>query len=362
MKIQILVDSENFWADLQKEILAAKECVLGQTMSFEGDAVGRMFSETIRQSLAKDKRLLLDSYIRAIINDQFLYSFKSRNDAALMAEVRATSELIEENRQAGIQSKFTEPLGLFFYKISMRNHKKLVIIDDRIAYIGGINFCDHNFYWHDMMLRIEEPEIVAYLKHDFEMTWAGKNVGAIKKFDDFTLITLDKRNNENLFQPVFHVIDAAQSHIFVESPYLTFPFIDNLRSAVKRGVKVTICSPDANNWGLMRKYMLWEANRSGFDLQLYQGKMSHLKGMLVDEKTLVVGSTNYDFLSYRAHIENIAIIHDADLVQQFKEKVIAPDIANSRTATEGELQTNGFLAFASMKLLEQISRVLKFFP
>ena len=57
MKIQILVDSENFWADLQKEILAAKECVLGQTMSFEGDAVGRMFSETIRQSLAKDKRL-----------------------------------------------------------------------------------------------------------------------------------------------------------------------------------------------------------------------------------------------------------------------------------------------------------------
>lgn len=362
MKIEILVDSDVFWEDLQKEILDAKECVLGQTMSFEGDEVGRMFSETIIQSAAKDKRLLLDSYIRAIINDRFLYSVKSRRDDALMAEVRATNELIEENRRAGIQSKFTEPLGFLFHKISMRNHKKLVIIDDRIAYIGGINFCDHNFYWHDMMLRIEELEIVAYLKRDFELTWAGKNVGVVKKFGDFTLITLDKRNNEKLFQPVFNVIEAAQSSVFVESPYLTFPFIDRLRAAVKRGVEVTICSPDANNWGLMRKYMLWEARRSGFDLQLYQGKMSHLKGMLVDEKILIVGSTNYDFLSYRTHIENIAIICDAGLVEQFREKVIKPDIANSRTATAEELQTNGWLSYGSMKLLEQISRVLKFLP
>ncbi|KAA3619718.1 MAG: phosphatidylserine/phosphatidylglycerophosphate/cardiolipin synthase family protein [Calditrichaeota bacterium] len=362
MKIEILVDSDLFWADLQKEILAAQDCVYGQTMSFEGDKVGIMFSETIRRSPAKDKRLLLDSYIRAIINDKFLYSFKNRRDKELMAEVRATELLIQENEAAGIKSKFTSPLGFLFHKISMRNHKKLVIIDDRIAYIGGINFCDHNFFWHDMMVRIDEPEIVAYLKEDFQKTWDGENVGAIKTFGDFTLVTLDKRNNEKLFQPVFELIDSAKKNIFVESPYLTFPFCDSLRQAVQRGIEVTICSPDANNWGLMRNYMLWEAKRSGFNLQLYQGKMSHLKGMLIDESTLIIGSTNYDFLSYRAHIENIAIIRDAGVVQQFQKRVIEPDLKNSRPATRVELETDGRMAKRSMQVLDFICKYLKYLP
>lgn len=362
MRIEILVDSEIFWADLKREILAAKDCVYGQTMSFEGDKVGKMFSETIRLSPAKDKRLLLDSYIRAIINDQFLYSFKSRNDKILMQEVRETAALIQENEKFGIRSRFTNPLGFLFHKISMRNHKKLVIIDDRLAYIGGINFCDHNFYWHDMMLRIEEPEIVKYLKSDFQSTWRGKNIGAIKKFGDFTFITLDKRNNENLFEPVFEAIDGATKTIFVESPYLTYPFCDHLRFAVERGVEVTICSPDANNWGLMRDYMLWEAKRSGFNLQLYQGKMSHLKGMLIDDEILIAGSSNFDFLSYRAHIENIAIIRDADTVQQFIERVLQPDLSNSRAATTEELNTNGRNAKRQMQVLENICRVLRYLP
>ncbi|MBU8869544.1 MAG: phosphatidylserine/phosphatidylglycerophosphate/cardiolipin synthase family protein [Gemmatimonadales bacterium] len=362
MKIEILVDSEIFWADLRKEILAARECVYGQTMSFEGDTVGKMFSEAIRQSKAKDKRLLLDSYIRAIINDKFLYTLKSRRDKELMDEVRATNLLIKENEKAGIKSKFTNPLGFLFHKISVRNHKKLVIIDDRIAYIGGINFCDHNFFWHDMMLRIEEPEIVNYLKSDFLHTWEGENVGAIKEFDGFTLINLDKHNNEKLLQPVFDLIDSARETVFVESPYLTFPFCDSLREAVRRGAEVTICSPDANNWGLMRHYILWEAKRSGFNLQFYQGKMSHLKGMLIDNESLVVGSTNYDFLSYRAHIENIAIIRDSEVVEQFKTRVIEPDLKNSRPATAEELNTDGSKAKISMQILDFLCRFLKKLP
>ena len=362
MRIELLVDSNLFWADLKKEILNASECVYGQTMSFEGDEVGKMFSETIRLSPAMDKRLLLDSYIQAIINDKFLYSPKSRRDLELMQEIRETANLIKENEAAGINSKFTNPLGFLFHKISMRNHKKLVITDNRIAYMGGINFCDHNFYWHDMMMRIEEPEIVDYLRHDFHATWERKNIGAIKRFGDFTLITLDKRNNEKLFRPVFEAIDSAQQSIFIESPYLTYPFCDNLRSAVKRGVEVTICSPDANNWGLMRDYMLWEAGRSGFNLQLYQGKMSHLKGMLIDEEILIAGSSNFDFLSYRVHIENIAIIRVAGVVEQFMERVIIPDLKNSRPATSAELKTDGYGAKLQMKVLENICRVLKYLP
>lgn len=359
MKIEILVDSDVFWADLKTEILNAKNNVYAQTMSFEGDEVGTMFSEALQQSPATDKRLLLDSYINAIINDKFYYHPANWFDKSLWNEIRATRELIKKNNEAGVLCKFTNPLGFLFYKLIIRNHKKLVVIDDRIAYIGGINFCDHNFYWHDMMLRIEETNIVAFLKLDFQNTWDGKNIGGIKEFDQLTFITLDQYNNEKLFNPIFDVIASAKKSITLESPYLTFPFCEALREAVNRGISVTIISPDANNWGLMRNYMLWEANRSGFDLRLYQGKMSHLKGILIDDEIFVAGSSNYDFLSYRGHIENFAIIRNLHVAQQFKKRVIEPDLANSRKLTDAELKTDGRWAYRGMKFLDFVAAGLK---
>ena len=177
MKFQILVDAENFWGDLEKEMLGAKDYVYAQTMSFEGDTVGTMFSEAFQKSQATDKRLLLDSYIKAIISDKFLYSPKNLFSKPLRDEVKATHALIKKNRERNVHTRFTNPLGFGFLKIPIRNHKKLVAIDDRVAYIGGINFCDHNFHWHDMMLKIEDEAIASYLADDFRKAWENKHVG-----------------------------------------------------------------------------------------------------------------------------------------------------------------------------------------
>jgi len=73
-------------------------------------------------------------------------------------------------------------------------------------------------------------------------------------------------------------------------------------------VTVKIVTPEQNNWRGFANYARLESARSGIDLRLFQGGMSHLKAMLIDGEYLIAGSSNFDYLSYRIHQELLAII------------------------------------------------------
>ena len=74
----------------------------------------------------------------------------------LWRERRETLRLARALSEDGVTVHWTNPVGFCFLEFVSRNHKKSVVIDDRIVYLGGINVCDHNFAWHDVMLRIED--------------------------------------------------------------------------------------------------------------------------------------------------------------------------------------------------------------
>ena len=124
------------------------------------------------------------------------------------------------------------------------------------------------------------------------------------------------------------LIDRAEESIFVESPYITFPFYERLREASQLGIDVKIVTPQANNWNFFANYARLESARSRIDLRFYQG-MTHLKAMLIDNRYLVAGSSNFDYLSYRLYQEIVAIITDPQLIEDFRQRVLLPDLANS---------------------------------
>src|SRR6185436_14372580 len=95
-------------------------------------------------------------------------------DRGLQAEVQETGDMIDRLQRGGVGVRFAGPAGRFLERLPARNHKKLVAVDDRVAYVGGINFSDHNFLWHDLMLRVEDPGFVRFLREDFEGTWSGR--------------------------------------------------------------------------------------------------------------------------------------------------------------------------------------------
>src|SRR6266576_3356341 len=248
MKTDLLVDYNEFWARLSEDLRAAQRSVFVQTFALEGDAVGKQLSVALLASAATDKRVLADSFTRVVLSDRFRYSPVNFFDEELRHEARETAAMMGELEQHGVGIRFTNPYGFSPRRILSRNHKKLIVVDDQVAYIGGINFSEHNAAWHDMMLRIEDESVAAFLSEDFRATWDGRDRVAGGQFDGIELFTADGRSNRAVFQGVLDLIDGAQQTIFVESPYITFPFFERLRAATRRDVAVKIVTPGQNNW------------------------------------------------------------------------------------------------------------------
>ena len=330
MNIRLLVDFKEFWTRLSEDISAARDSVFVQTFAFEGDAVGQQLAAALLSCAATDKRVLADSFTRFVLSDRFRYSPAGLCDRTLRREAADTAAMMSELELRGVKLQFTNPCGISARKLLSRNHKKLLLLDDRVAYLGGINFSEHNAAWHDMMLRIDDPAAAAFLREDFLATWRGQNQARQQTAAGIELLTTDGRNNRLIFKRLIDLIDAAERTIFVESPYITFPFYEPLREAARRGVRVTVLTPAQNNWRFFRNYARMEAARSGIDLRLFRGRMSHLKAMLIDDKCLVTGSSNFDYLSYRLHQEAIAILTNPELIADFRARIAGVDLANSR--------------------------------
>jgi len=326
--MRLLVDSKEFWGVLREDIQSAQQKIYIQTFSFEGDQAGKSLAEALLSSPAVDKRIIVDDYTKWVISDKYLYSPRNLFNAGLRQEVRETFRMIDELECNGIKVQFTHPAGLL-EKIAVHNHKKVILIDHRIAYIGGINFSEHNFEWHDAMVRIENTAIAEALDADFQSTWAEEKTETSLITSDMELYCLGGISNHELFGRILAMIEGAKEQIYVESPYITFPFLDSVAKAALRGCSVTLITPGPNNYPLLRDYLLWVSARSRIDMRLYH-RMTHLKAMLIDQRYLILGSSNYDFLSYQFHQEIVAIITAPDLISEYLTRVFHEDIRNSK--------------------------------
>lgn len=330
MKFKILAGSDNFWDALKADIVSARDRVHIQAMTFEGDSVGVKVFEAMKQSQASDKCLCVDNFSNLVISDDFIYGRRRLLDAAFRAEIRTTKDIFRSAPSENIRMAFTNPMGFLFTKYPHRNHKKLMLIDDHIAYVGGINFSEHNFEWHDIMLRIESPEMTTLLGDDYQHTIKGKNQSLRTQVGDTDVFVLDGRRSWGLYEDLFDVLKSAKHSIKVISPYITWPFLDIIGEKVKEGVDVSIISPEANNKALLKYYLQHQQKKYPFSLFMYEKKMSHLKAILIDDEVLLMGSTNFDFASYCLEQEYCLVLRDSDLIAQFKEKVVDDALANSR--------------------------------
>jgi cardiolipin synthase len=101
-----------------------------------------------------------------------------------------------------------------------------------------------------------------------------------------------------------------------------------------------------------------ESARSEIDLRLFQGGMSHLKAMLIDDQYLIAGSSNFDYFSYRIHQEILAVITNPELINEFRQRVMIPDFTNAeRISCQATSASKQWLSW-KMKLLDAAMTVL----
>jgi cardiolipin synthase len=328
---------------------AARERLFVQAMTFEGDTAGLAVGEAILESRAADRRVLVDAYTRHVVSDRFVWSPTALADPALRAEVRATRAMFSGLAKGGVRVRMTNPVGPFFGRYPARNHKKLIVAD-QVAYLGGVNFSDHNFAWSDVMLRLEGPAAAQFLADDFEATFGGVSRSARTRIGDLALYSMDGRANAEDFAQIFGSIDEARREITVVSPYLTFPFTGVLARARRRGVEVRVVVPWANNKPALSRYVLAEAARHDFEVRFLPA-MSHVKAILVDGEHLIAGSSNFDFVSVAAEEEFVAVISSPALVAEF----LAVLEASLLPVTEHRPTGGAWVASATLRIAERFA-------
>jgi cardiolipin synthase A/B len=347
---ELHVGSAAFWRHASRDIATARRRVLVQAMTFEGDAAGRPIAEAIAASAAADRRVLVDDYTRHVINDTFLALSRDR---ALHAEAAATWLMFDRLRASGTGLRVTNPVGRNPLRYPLRNHKKLLVIDDAV-WLGGINFSDHNFAWHDMMLRIADDQVADWAATQFDADWRGQPQGASLAISaDLVLDSLTGIGNAAGFAPLLRQFAEADDRIELISAYPTFPFVDALAQAAARGVAVTIYTPRPNNKPIIRDYLQRVGARSGLEIRLLP-EMTHVKAAVIDERTVVVGSSNFDFVSLRASAEYIATIRDPKFVATCEETLFGPARIAASAAEPPGRGWRGLRASAALRLADAV--------
>ena len=331
-RYQLLVGAAEFWTSAARDVGRARRRVLVQAMTFEGDAAGLAVAEAILAATASDRRVLVDDYTRHVVSDCRLPP--PLRPAQVSAEARTTKAMFDRLTTGGVGVRITNPVGRNPLRFPLRNHKKSLVIDD-VCYVGGINFSDHNFAWHDLMLRIDDAAAADFLAADFARDWAGEPQSAAGRFDRLTLLTLDGETNEATLAPVLELLSGARRSIEMVCAYPTLPFVAAMERAVRAGAQATIYTAGPSNKPIVRDYLAATAPAAGIELRLLP-EMTHAKAVLIDREVLAMGSVNFNFASYRTNGDILALSEDPALIAAFEARVLAPARRSARAPLPGE--------------------------
>lgn len=265
---------------------------------------------------------------------------------------------IRELRDAGVETfPFMEVrFPLLTSKVNYRNHRKIVVVDGKIGFLGGMNIADRYIegsrrlgQWYDTMLRIE-GEAVNSLQVIFLIDWyfvTGMIIkdrekyfpkNTISSYHPLQIVTSGPDSDwASIMQAFFHAITRANHHIYISTPY----FIPNesiltaLKTAALSGVDVRVILPGKSDstvvyWSSL-SYVA-ELLDAGIKVYLYQNGFNHSKLMMIDSKVATVGSANMDIRSFEDNFEVAAFIYDEMITRQLEENFMS-NLAQSQEIT-----------------------------
>ena len=240
-------------------------------------------------------------------------------------------------RSKGIEIVKFDPFTFPWINHAMhRDHRKIVVIDGKTGYTGGMNIADYYInglpkigQWHDMHMRIE-GDAVRYLQGIFLTMWnreTKQHIGGPAYFPDMPQlpdsiaeeIAIVDRTPRETPRAISHIyaaaIEAAQHNIQIVNPYFvpTKSIRQAIKSALKKGTEVEIMIPSVSDIPFTPEasfYVVHKLMKKGAKVYLFNGGFHHSKIMMVDSLFCTVGSTNLNSRSLRYDYEVNAFIFD----------------------------------------------------
>lgn len=333
-KAKLLIDGVATFEAIFKAVELAKHHIHLEYYIFSDDEIGNRFKQLLieKSKLGVEVRIIIDDVGSWGLNQKFLDDFtKNGIEIYSFMEVRFP--------------RLTS-------RVNFRNHRKIVIIDGKIGFTGGINVADRYLHgnkkignWRDTHLQIT-GDAVACLQVVFAADWffvVNENLSGTHYFPVFTekkgipiQISASGPDSdwENIGQAFFAAISNARKKIFITTPYLMPPppILTALKTAALSSVDVRIIIPefsDARTAKWCSFSYVEELLEAGVKIFFYQNGFIHSKYMLVDDIFSTIGSTNLDFRSLETNFEVNAFLYDEKFTQTL-DKLFKSDLKNCR--------------------------------
>lgn len=359
-QVKVFTDGQEKFDSVIEDIKNAKKHIHMLYYIVKSDDLGRRIVNALMEKAREGVE------VRFIIDDSGSKKFSKK----LTAEMRAV----------GIQVVrfFPGKLPMINLRLNYRNHRKLIIVDGEVGYIGGFNIGDEYLgldkkfgYWRDTHLRIIGPS-VNNIQSRFLLDW---NQASNKKVDfssyfhksgveDGTgagvqiVSSGPDTASEQIKNAYIKMIMMAKDYIYIQSPYLIpdESVIDALKIAALSGVDVRLIIP--NKPDHMFVYWATYANagalvKSGVKVYTYEKGFMHAKTMVLDGEVSTVGTANLDNRSFKLNFEVNAVVYDKEVAIKLVEAFQA-DLNDSEQLTLEKYNNRSWIIYCK----ESISRLL----
>ncbi len=328
-EVDIFTDGHSCFLALLRAIGRARHHIHIDIYIFNDDELGNLIADALIDKAREGVE------VRVIYDDVGCWSVKS--------------SFFERMRDGGVDVHAFMPVRFpaFTSKVNYRNHRKLIIIDGTVGFIGGMNIATRYVKgrgkqaWRDTHLMVRGGAVYG-IQRAFLVDWY---------FVDHTLITNrvyypDQNplihNNclaqvvtsspvsewPDIMQGYVRVLLAARRYVYMESPYFlpTEPILFAMRTAALAGVDVRLMLPKKGDSKMMDwasiSYVM-ETLQAGVKVYLYEGGFNHSKLLVSDDSVSTCGSTNVDFRSFEHNFESNIFFYDEGMALRLKAVFLA---------------------------------------
>jgi len=292
------------------DINSAKKYIFLETYIFDDDEIGKKFRNLLIKKAKQGVKikLLLDAWGGTAKKPFFEKLIKAGAEVRFFREIRYLIRFISKNHE--------------------RNHRKLLIIDNKISYIGSMNITASCLDWRELVLRI-----IGEISNDFTRSFL-HSWEIYGKLDEKRLKTIVhhefeiiqdipsyvERTTEN---KLYKLLSSAKKKILIETPYFvpSSKLIETLGKLVKKGIKITLLIPnrsDVRIVDIVRNRSLGKLYKKGIIIY-YIKKITHAKLLIVDDNFFMLGSSNIDYRSFIHNFELNFVGKNKKIIQELKE-------------------------------------------
>lgn len=331
-KVTTFTDFPSMLYDLLRTIASARQHIHVQFYIFMDDAVGRLLRDALIDKAQQGVK------VRLLYDDVGSWRVKKR--------------FFRTMKEAGIE---VYPFGEVKFaalakRANYRNHRKVVVIDGKVGYIGGMNVAERYYKgvawgrWRDTHIRIDGMAANA-LQTSFFVDWYYATRVLVSDSccfpkvprhgnTDMQIVTSYPMGEwKTIMQGMLQVICQSRRYLYIQTPYFlpTEPILTALRNAALAGVDVRLMVPrhgDSLLADLASHSYYKEVMTAGVKIYQYEAGYLHAKVMLADDNFVTVGSTNFDFRSFEHNFEINAFIYDPVVVKDMK-RIFMDDLKHS---------------------------------